>query len=180
MDLALSIAAIAAQLLAGWLLADFLSGLLHWAEDQLGPGREHWPLIGRHVFAPNLLHHKRPLDFTRASFVGRNWTTWAVASALALPLLLAFGPQWWLASAWLGGMMANEVHAWAHKPEMTPEWAKPFQNVGLISYRWAHGVHHLWPHDRRYCVLTAWLNPLLDRVRFWRGLERLLPKGVIR
>ncbi|MEL7784060.1 fatty acid desaturase CarF family protein [Citromicrobium bathyomarinum] len=171
---------IIAQLLLGWLLADFLSGLVHWAEDRFGRGREHWPLIGPLVFAPNLLHHERPLDFTRASFVGRNWTTWIVANAIALLLLLAFGPQWWLLSGWIGGMMANEVHAWSHKPEMTPEWAKPLQRLGLIGFRWHHGLHHWAPHDRRYCILTTWLNPVLDRVRFWRGLERLLPKGWLR
>ena len=69
------------QLLLGWLLADFLSGVLHWIEDRFGRGREHWPVLGQLIFAPNLLHHADPTDFLRASFVGRNWTTWAAPPA---------------------------------------------------------------------------------------------------
>lgn len=179
MDALLTIAAIGTQLLAGWLLADFLSGLVHWAEDKFGRGREHWPLIGPHVFAPNLLHHERPLDFTRYPFVTRNWTTWIAASAIALPLLLAFGPSWWLLAAWIGGMMANEVHAWSHRPEMTPEWAKPLQHVGLINYRSEHGLHHIPPHGEAFCILTAWLNPVLDTIGFWRLLDSAV-RGITR
>ena len=90
------------QILAGWLLADFLSGLLHWIEDRFGPGREHWPVVGSQVFAPNLLHHAQPLAFTRNRFLSRNSTTIAAAAVFAAPLLWFFGFQPWLVVAAIG------------------------------------------------------------------------------
>lgn len=171
---------IAAQLLLGWCLADFLSGLLHWFEDRFGPGREHWPLIGPLVFAPNLLHHSDPVHFTRAGFVERNWTTWAVAAPLALLLLWSFGPQLWIWSALAGGAIANEVHAWAHRRRQAPGFVAPLQAIGFIQSPAHHAAHHVPPHDQRYCVLTDWLNPLLDRIAFWRGIERVIPERWLR
>lgn len=169
-----------AQLLAGWLLADFLSGVLHWAEDRFGPGREHWPLIGSQVFAPNLLHYVAPLAFTRAGFVTRNWTTWVVVAPLALALLWLFGSQVWIWSAAAGGAIANEVHAWAHKRTHAPGWAVWLQRTGLIQSPAHHAGHHVPPHQTRYCTLTDWLNPLLDRIGFWRAIEQLVPARWLR
>ena len=37
-----------------------------------------------------------------------------------------------------------------------------------------HARHHSRAHDDNYCVLNGWMNPLLDRTGFWRGLERVV------
>jgi ubiquitin-conjugating enzyme E2 variant len=161
------------QIALGWLLADFLSGLLHWVEDRFG--RADMPLLGKHVFLPNLLHHQRPTAFLEFGFIGRNWTTWLAASLVALPLLLIFGPATWLLTAWLGGMMTNEVHAWAHRKTLAPRWALPLQRIGVIQSPAGHARHHVPPHVRGYCILTDWLNPVLDRTRFWTLIELPIP-----
>jgi hypothetical protein len=41
---------IVGQLLLGWLLADFLTGVFHWWEDRLG--KESWPVIGHLIIKP--------------------------------------------------------------------------------------------------------------------------------
>ena len=36
------------------------------------------------------------------------------------------------------------------------------------------GGHHSGEKNTRYCVVTPFVNPVLDRLGFWRGLERVL------
>lgn len=165
-----------AQLLAGWLLADFLSGVLHWIEDRFGPGRERWPLLGPLIFTPNIEHHSDPTAFLRTGFIGRNWTTWAAVAPIAGLLLLSFGPQPWIWSAVIGGGFANEIHAWAHRKTMAPRWALPLQKIGLVQSPRHHAVHHVPAYRRNFCIVTDWLNPVLDHFAIWHAIEQLLPK----
>lgn len=161
------------ELLAGWLLADLLSGLLHWLEDRYG--REHWPVLGNQVIAPNRLHHSRPLAFTRGTFLSRNGTTIVATAIIAVPLFAAFGAQPWLIAATIGGAMANQVHFWAHRPSHRPAIVSLLQEAGFLQSPAHHQRHHAPPHTRRYCILTNWLNPILDRVGVWSVAERFLP-----
>src|SRR3546814_9004857 len=58
---------LAAQLVTGWLVADFLSGIIHWIEDRvLWVGM---PLISKSVVEPNRLHHRDPDAFLAQSIV---------------------------------------------------------------------------------------------------------------
>lgn len=161
------------QAIAGLLLADFLTGFFHWLEDRYGS--ESWPVLGRWVIAPNRLHHREPLAFTRASFLTRNGTTALAAMVVGLALLVALGPSLWLAVAFVSGALANEFHFWTHRPDRAPRFVRIMRRIGLAQSRNHHALHHAAPSDRRYCILTAWLNPILDRVGFWRLLERALP-----
>ena len=167
--------AIALEVLLGWLLADLLSGIFHFLEDRYG--REDWPVLGKWVIAPNRLHHAQPLAFTRAGFGERNGTTILAAAIVAAPLLLLLGPQIWLLSAAIGGALSNQVHYWAHRPGAAPALVRLVQRTGLLQGAKHHQLHHATPHDRRYCVLTSWLNPILDRNEVWAKAERLLPAG---
>ena len=172
----LSLIALVIQLIFGWLLADFLSGVLHWAEDRFGPGREHWPVLGRLIFTPNLLHHSDPTLFLSAGFVERNWTTWAVAVPLAALLFWLFGSHPWIWAALVGGAFANEIHAWAHRKTLEPSWARWLQGRGVIQSPAHHAVHHVPEYRRSYCIVTDWLNPVLDRIGFWTRIESQLPQ----
>ncbi|WP_067734490.1 fatty acid desaturase CarF family protein [Novosphingobium naphthalenivorans] len=162
------------QALAGLLLADFLTGVFHWLEDRYG--RESWPVLGPLVIAPNRLHHEQPLAFTRSGFLSRNWTCAVAAGLIGLPLLAVSGPSIWLAMAFVFGALANEFHFWSHCPDRAPTIAHMLRAIGLMQPRGHHARHHAAPHDRCYCVLTTWLNPLLDHIGLWSRLERLLPK----
>lgn len=162
------------QLLAGWLLADLIGGLFHWIEDRMGS--PDWPIVGRHVIEPNRLHHAQPLAFTRGGFFARNWTTWLAVVAIVAPLFAMFGASPWLVAATAGGLLSNQVHYWAHLPSRAPTSVRVLQDLGLMQSSRHHQVHHAKPHDRRYCVLTDWLNPLLDRLRIWERFERAIPQ----
>src|SRR3546814_15489841 len=76
---------LAAQLVTGWLVADFLSGILHWIADRvLWVGM---PLISKSVVEPNRLHHRDPAAFLAQSIVPPHSTAWAGAPALAPPVV---------------------------------------------------------------------------------------------
>ncbi len=164
--------ALLGELIAGWLIADLVGGILHWWEDRAAEQR--WPIIGEMVVQPNRLHHSEPLAFTRTGFIARNGTTWIVAGALALVWAALFGPSWCWAAATIGGLMSSQVHYWAHlNPLGRPSWVVVFQQAGLFQSTQQHGRHHSTA-DRAYCVLTNFLNPVLDQLHVWSRLERSL------
>jgi ubiquitin-conjugating enzyme E2 variant len=158
----------ATVILAAWIAADFLSGLVHWWEDRYGDPS--WPWIGTHVIAPNILHHTDQMAFTIGGYWERNWTSVVPAAIAAgaayvvgwhfLALVLAFLSQ------------ANEVHAWAHQRCIRP--IRGLQMLGILQSPEQHAAHHRRPFDRNYCVMTDWLNPVLSRAGFWPAAETLI------
>lgn len=167
----MTIAAILGQLLLGWLAADLLGGIVHWWEDRAA--EVHWPVLGRYIVAPNREHHQSPQAFTRTSFLARNLLTMLAAGAIALLWLWTLGPSLTLAAAAIGGMVQNQVHFWAHNAQGAPGWVRVLQDVGLLQSPRQHGDHHRL-ETRRYCILTNFLNPPLDALRIWDGLEIVL------
>ena len=165
------------QLIAGWLIADFLGGVVHWWEDRVGD--ESMPLIGRWVITPNRLHHRDAMAFTKKPFLVRNWTAFPVVAAIAGVWLWLLGPSVVLASAFLGAAISVEVHYQAHLPFATRPWQRallrPLWDIGVIQSPAVHNRHHRWP-DGDYCALTGWLNPILEHARFWGGLEWALTR----
>ena len=152
------------------LAVDFGSGLLHWLEDSYG--YPHWPITGEWITAPNILHHQAPSAFTENSWLR------SAAVLLVIGGVIVFG-------AWLIGMLtwqllvfvaiganANEIHKWNHLPRMRRgRLVVALQDARVLQTAKHHGKHHVGAKDTHYCVLTNLLNPLLDTVRFWRGLE---------
>jgi len=162
------------QALVGWLLADLVTGIFHWWEDNFGS--EEWPIIGAWIIAPNRLHHSDPLSFTRHDFLDRNRASIITAAVVGLIWLLLFGPSVMLATALLGGALANEVHCYAHQPQRGGAWIHTMQKMGLIQSARGHVLHHRVPQNTSYCVLTDWLNPVLDALDVWGRAERLIGK----
>lgn len=166
----MSLAAIFGEALTGLLLADFLSGLIHWWEDRVG---KEDGLLGRWVVRPNRQHHREPLAFVAAGIWFRSSTTFLAAGILSLIWLAAFGPGIIWASATISGAMANEVHRWAHVSARAPGPVRIMQAMGVLQSPGHHGWHHcnIRTVPQKYCVLTNFCNPLLDRIGLWARLE---------
>jgi TMEM189-like protein len=80
--------------------------------------------------------------------------------------------SWWGGLALLVAVFANQVHKWAHVPaSCVPRSVQLLQAWGVLQTATHHAVHHTGRKDRRYCVVTNVLNPVLDASRFWRLLE---------
>ena len=72
-------------LVAGVTLADFSSGVLHWAADTWG--RADLPVIGPRILMPFRVHHLNPDDFLRRTFLDTNGDVAALSLA---PLVALF------------------------------------------------------------------------------------------
>ncbi len=70
------------------------------------------------------------------------------------------------------GANANEIHKWNHLPKKKRgRLVVALQDGRLLQTAKHHGKHHVGSKDTHYCVVTNVLNPVLDGVQFWHGLE---------
>ncbi len=156
--------------------ADFLAGVVHWAEDAYI--REDTPLVGRLIGRPNVVHHHLPRRMTRNSWWQSNWDLLLAMAALVGLAALGGWLTWhvWLFAAVAGN--ANEVHKWSHRTRRENGRLISFlQNIRLLQTPRHHAVHHTNPKEVRYCPVTNFVNPVLDALRFWEGLEWLLARA---
>jgi len=151
--------------------ADFLAGLIHWAEDTwLRPGVS--PPLDRWVVLPNIDHHARPGGIRSATYWENNRVTMAIAAVPAIVIALCRVDAWEPYLILLIGSQSNQIHMWGHcaNPPAPVRW---LQRVGLLQPAPHHALHHKRPYGVRYCTTTVFLNPLLDGIGFWRALERI-------
>lgn len=164
---------------AGYLLADLLAGSVHWIADRFFDPAT--PMIGPMLIAPFREHHEDALGITRHDFFevsGNNalLTTPLVAFIATRPEPAGSLPQFFIvlgASLTLALFVTNQFHSWAHSPS-PPPFVRKLHAWGLILTPRRHARHHCSEHDRAYCVTSGLLNPLLDRIRFFQQLERLI------
>jgi plasmanylethanolamine desaturase len=159
------------------LAADFVGGVVHWLEDAYV--REDTPWIGRIVARPNIVHHHYPRYMTRHSW-------WQTSRDLAILSALLVIAAWFSVrltwEVWLFAILsanANEFHKWAHRTRKENGWLISFfQDTWLLQTGRHHARHHTDPKNSHYCTMTNVLNPLLDGMGFWNGLEWALARTV--
>ncbi len=171
----MSVLIMVAQVVAVWLVTDFLSGVFHWLEDAYG--HPSWPIVGRHVTKPNILHHYAPRAFVTNSWWRSSRLLLAICLGITAVTVATGTFNWMVALSMVLGLNANQVHKWSHRSrrENAPvvRW---LQRLRLIQSPSHHHRHHVHGKDSHYCVLTDFLNPVLDGMHFWRGAERLVER----
>lgn len=160
---------------------DFVSGIVHWAADTYGS--EDMPVIGPSLVKPFRLHHVYPRDICTHGLV----ETTGNVCILAVPLLSVSLYLMWLMpesgllafSAVCLTLMAaatvatNQFHKWAHQ-ESPSSLARWLQHKRLVLEPRHHKLHHTEPFNMNYCITNGWLNPLLNKLKFFRRLEATL------
>lgn len=166
--------------LFGWLAADLLSGLVHWAFDTWGS--VHTPLVGKRFIRPFREHHWDPIAMTRHDFVETSGSSClaalpVLAATALMPLAsaAALSVQAVLLFTALGVLLTNQCHRWAHAPaDRVPRAVRVAQRLRLILRPEEHLRHHQRPFDSHYCTASGWLNAPLHAIGFFRGLERCI------
>lgn len=158
----MAVSSVVGEILIGWIIADAMTGVFHYWQDH---GREKWPLIGKFLISPAVLHHRKPQAFTNGGFLYRNLATFIGVLAVASVWLALLGPSFMLASATAGGMLSTQAHYWAHRPSLAPGFVRTLQQIGVLQSPKGHALHHRPPHTESYCALTDWLNPLIKYCR---------------
>ena len=161
------------KFIAAVLVTDFVSGVVHWFEDAYG--REEFPVTGKWITRLNVLHHHDP-----RAFVHNSWwqSSWDLTLAVAIVVLIAWAmgclswPVWVFAVI---GANANQIHKWTHRtPRENGKLITTLQRLRLVQSVRHHARHHTNPKDSHYCVITDFLNPILDGLHAWEGLEFVL------
>jgi ubiquitin-conjugating enzyme E2 variant len=166
-------------LLAGYLLADFIAGSVHWLADRFFDPKT--PVLGPMLIAPFREHHVDAMSITRHDFFEVSGNNSLVSIPLVIAILLLPHPVDFMTtflvifglSLALMLVATNQFHGWAHTLH-PPRFVRALHGLGLILTPERHARHHSGQHDRAYCVTSGWLNPVLDGLRFFERIENLI------
>lgn len=175
---------VGSALLLGYLVADLLSGLVHWTFDRIVD--ESTRYLGPHFVRPFREHHLDPTGITRHDFIELNGNTCIAAVPVLAAVWLGLQPAPGRSAAnfaaafvvclTLWTMLTNQFHQWAHQAEPSP-WVRALQRARIILPREHHAGHHVPPFDRRFCITSGVLNPILDRLRIFAAFEWVLERA---
>lgn len=174
MELALLIVSVFLQMCLIIIAVDFIGGFVHWAEDTFWSSDT--PVVGRWLVAPNIIHHKPD----GGNFFLRNhWalSSWDLLTALVLALAAGYVfsiGAWQYYAFMFVGVFSQQIHRFSHSNKKKPFIVRVLQKLRIIQDSKHHWQHHAGDKNTHYCVVTPWVNPVLDRLHFWRGLERVL------
>jgi len=152
--------------------ADFIMGVYHWVKDTYGTPLT--PVVGPIFIWSSRLHHHRPRIVTeytdwelfKSSFI---WTMiWGYPYLIAVPNIGSIMLIIWIS-------LNDVIHKYAHMLDKErPFWITFLQKIKLFQSYEEHHVHHTGEHDENYCPVTPYVNPLLERMDFWRSIESLI------
>ncbi len=166
--------------LLAWVLADFVSGLVHWAGDTLG--NPNIPILGPGIIRPFREHHLDQKAICHHDMIETNAASaFAGIPILALCLLMthALPGAFFLFAAsvmvllCLFSSFTNQIHKWAHA-DAPPKWVVQLQEWRIFLNPVHHKKHHTFPFNNHYCITNGWLNDFLCKVSFFRHLEKAL------
>jgi len=168
----------ASAFMLGFVLADLVSGVVHWLADTWGS--PDMSVIGQALIRPFREHHVDQKEITRHGFVETNGNNCfisigpAVCGAL-VPLDEAVNvfAATAIFSVTLWVLFTNQFHKWSHL-DVRPRWVVLLQRLNLILPPDHHAVHHSAPYAKYYCITVGWLNEPLHRLRFFQALERIV------
>ena len=161
-------------ILCGILTADFASGVAHWALDTWGTPET--PIFGI-LIRSFREHHVDQTAITRHDFIETNGdNTIPLIPVLIIQSLngvTADNATWRSYIVALSFFVAftNQFHKWSHEVRPHP-FGRWLMKNSLVLTAGGHRVHHRGEFDKSYCITTGWLNPILDKINFWRWAER--------
>ncbi len=162
-------------LVLGFILADFISGLVHFWCDHIG--KTTTPILGPIFVKHFLAHHDNPRDITEHDFVETNGNNFLASAMLLLPLFIhlsfvqnapgAISYMYFSACIFLA--LTNQSHKWAHQVHCK-KYVVLLQKIRILLPNHLHALHHETPHESYFCITSGILNELLEKTGFFRFL----------
>ena len=166
------------QIIFGFLLADFLTGVFHWIEDSYLHYCIDIPFIGE-IAKDNELHHY----FPRAMLSYSYWETIQVTLLITVVVLTILYPIckpffmkniYFISSFAFFSATSSVIHRFSHMRECESNKLIFFlQKIGILCSHKFHSLHHKNSHTK-YCPIFEYNNYILDYTHFWRGLEYIV------
>jgi ubiquitin-conjugating enzyme E2 variant len=169
-------------MVAAMIVADFLSGLVHWGADTWGTVET--PVLGSSLIRSFREHHVDPKSITQHDFIEANGNSCLVLLplvALAFAFPSAPGAWWGLFGATFLGIVCfflaatNEIHKRAHQ-DVPPPAFRALQRMYVFLPPSVHDIHHESPFARYYCITTGWMNAPLTAIGFFSTVERIITR----
>ena len=164
----------------GYLLADLLSGIVHFLADNFGTPNT--PFVGQGFVLPFRQHHVDPMGITRHGFFIANGNNALVCLPVLVPVAI-FVPIGSSTVGYAAGVftfvmltavfLTNQTHKWAHM-DVVPTPVRWLQSAGLILSKSHHDIHHVRPYNTHYCITVGAWNSLFERFRLFDRSERLI------
>lgn len=164
------------MVLAAWLSADFVSGLVHFLADNFG--NPDTPFFGKVFIYAFREHHVDPKAITRHSFIETNGANCLVSLPPMIYIWVATSPthdyllRLYFVLFFLSIFLTNQIHKWSHM-DLPPRLVGALQSAHVILPVAHHAVHHAAPHDKYYCITCGWLNWPLQKLQFFQTLTIL-------
>jgi sterol desaturase/sphingolipid hydroxylase (fatty acid hydroxylase superfamily) len=166
-------------LLLGWIAGDLLSGIVHWGLDNYFSTKT--PIIGPTLVKAFRDHHTDEQLICRKSLVENLGHTCIAADLLLVALLIA--PAVWFSVFSLGvilaGVLTNLIHRLAHAQKVS-RLVRALQKARILLSPEHHQHHHTSPYQTNYCITAGWWNPVLEKVKFFARMEKMLAAVGIR
>lgn len=174
-------AAPVAGVAAGTFVADFVSGVLHWAfdtwfDESVEPLRRMVYIVREHHMRPARIFRYRLRDEAGLlSWFGLGLAAPLYAAAMLPPGRPAAPGR--CALVLCGVTMSTEIvfmlefHKWGHRVRRGRS-IRALQRAGLLLSPEKHLRHHSGTHDENYCLVTGIADQTLGRLGAFRAMER--------
>jgi len=167
------------QMIIGFLLADLLTGTVHWFEDSYLGYCNDLPILGT-IAKDNELHHYFPRSILAYSYL-EHLTIAMPMTLTAIGLLFVSNRSAFkkyfvcILTFTFFSSIANIMHRFSHMRDCeTNSVLKNIQKTGLFCSHDHHSIHHTSHKNEKYCVISEYSNHVLDNVHFWIFLEYLI------
>ena len=167
------------QIIVGYLLADFIGGIFHWFEDSYLSYCTKIPLLSS-IAKDNEMHHYYPRLIVNYSWYESIYITLLITTSFFVLFYFTLSRRFWknywifIYTSLIVGTFTNILHKFAHMRDCeTNQIIKVLQFFGLIQSHDYHSLHHEQATNR-YCIVSVYLNPILDFINFWKGIEYVI------
>ena len=170
-------------LLLSYFIADIISGIIHWIGDTLG--NENTPFVGNNFIKPFRLHHQNPRLMSSISVsenLGSSFFLIIIPEALLLFIINSSNEElnhiyFLCQNIFFFSALTNLFHRWAHRRrnELTPIIIF-LQDYHIILNPTHHQKHHSGDYNKSFCVTNGWGNLILDKLKLWSLLCKLVRK----